>query len=111
MQSSWDKTDTLKVCFCLVSFVEALALGMVPVKIKSFRENPKVLGIANAFAGGVFLAICLMHIMPEQSESWQGLSGEKIEKIKFFPFPYLLLVLGYTLILVIDRVFFDAHDL
>jgi zinc transporter 1/2/3 len=48
-----------------VAFLEAFGMGMVPILVKSFRENPKMLGIANAFSGGVFLAICLMHIMPE----------------------------------------------
>ena len=28
-----------------------------------------------------------------------------------FPIPFLLLVLGYTFILVIDKVMFDAHDI
>ena len=113
VKSGWDKTQTLKLSFICVVFVEAMALGMVPVKIKSFRENPKMLGIANAFSGGVFLAICLMHIMPEQSESWASLGEEGTisDKIKNFPVPYLLLVGGYTLILVIDRVLFDSHDL
>jgi zinc transporter ZupT len=51
--------------FIFASFIEALAFGMIPVKVKSFRESPRILGIANAFSGGVFLAIALTHIMPE----------------------------------------------
>ena len=56
---------TLKILFIIVSFIEAAALGIIPVKSKKFQESPMVLGIANAFSGGVFLAIALMHIMPE----------------------------------------------
>jgi len=51
--------------FVFVSFVEAFGMGMIPVLSKTFRESPKILGVANAFSGGVFLAIALMHIMPE----------------------------------------------
>ena len=40
-------------------------MGMIPVKVKSFRESTNILAIANAFSGGVFIAIALMHIMPE----------------------------------------------
>jgi zinc transporter 1/2/3 len=65
VDEGWNKNDTLKIVFIFISFIEALSLGLVPVKVKSFRESPKILGVANAFSGGVFLAIALMHIMPE----------------------------------------------
>ena len=55
----------LKLGFIIAAFLEALLLGLIPVKSKVFRESPKILGIANAYSGGVFLAISLMHIMPE----------------------------------------------
>ena len=55
----------LKIGFIVAAFLEAIIMGIIPVKSKSFRESPKVLGIANAFSGGVFIAIALMHIMPE----------------------------------------------
>ena len=84
-------------------------MGMVPVKVKSFRESPKILGVANAFSGGVFLAIALMHIMPEQTEAYSNADINK--DLRDYPMPYLLLVAGYTFILVIDRVLFDSHDI
>ena len=55
----------LKWGFIVFNYLEALIAGLIPVKSKKFRESPKVLGIANAFSGGVFIAIALMHIMPE----------------------------------------------
>lgn len=64
-KTGWDKNDWLKLGFIIVSFFEALVMGLIPVKSKSFRESPRILGVANAFSGGVFLAIALMHIMPE----------------------------------------------
>ena len=64
-ETGWSKNDWLKLGFIIVSFTEALVMGLIPVKIKSFRESPRILGVANAFSGGVFLAIALMHIMPE----------------------------------------------
>jgi zinc transporter 1/2/3 len=82
-------------------------MGILPVKSKTFKESPKILGIANAFSGGVFLAIGLTHIMPEEVNAWNELhEGEKT-----FPWPYLILVLGYTLMLTIDKVVFDAHEI
>ena len=54
-----------KVGFIVIAFLEGFISGMIPTWSKSCRESPKILGIANAFAGGVFLAIALMHILPE----------------------------------------------
>ena len=51
--------------------MEAWGVGVIPVFCTAFSENPKVLGIANAFTGGIFIAIALMHILPEQAEAWE----------------------------------------
>ena len=61
---TWD-IKTVKVLFMVISFLEALGLGVIPVFSSKFKSSPMILGIANAFSGGVFLAISLMHIMPE----------------------------------------------
>ena len=62
-----------KVGFIVLVMLEALIAGLFPTWSPSCRENPKILGIANSFAGGVFLAIALCHIMPESIETWNGL--------------------------------------
>lgn len=73
------------------------------------------MGIANSFAGGVFLAIALVHIMPEQSASYieykKEKGGDAADKDEFFPLPEFLVFCGYTLILIIDKVMFDTHAL
>ena len=61
----------LKSIFIVTAFLEAAIVGCIPVVSQKFTESPCVLGVANAFSGGVFLAIALMHIMPEQSETWE----------------------------------------
>ena len=65
-----DGVTWLKIAFIIVIFLEALISGMVPTWWSECRESPKILGIANSFAGGVFLAIALMHITPEMIETW-----------------------------------------
>ena len=67
------------------------------------------MGIANSFAGGVFIAIAFMHIIPEQIETWSDLP-EHVGK-DVFPMPELLVFFGYTLILIIDKVLFDSKAL
>ena len=73
---------------------------------KKCRESPKILGVANSFASGVFIAIALVHILPEEAELW-----EEINPGSVFPLPYFLMFVGYTLILIIDKVLFDTHAL
>ena len=107
----------LKICFIVISFLEAMIAGLIPTWSSSCRESPKILGIANSFAGGVFLAIALMHITPEMIEGWNSLDRnlspypecEPNEKV--FPMPELLIFVGYSIILIIDKVLFDTHAL
>ena len=63
----------LQICFIVAVFFEALIAGMIPTIWTSCRESPKILGIANSFAGGVFLAIAFMHIMPEMITAWNDM--------------------------------------
>jgi len=62
-----------KIGFIVVSFAEAAIAEMIPTWSPSCRESPKILGIANSFAAGVFLAIALMHITPEMIETWNNM--------------------------------------
>ena len=98
--------------FILFCFAEAFVAGLVPTWSSSCRESPKILGIANSFAAGVFLAIAFMHILPEQSEIWTDHTiAEKGENAKIFPLAELITFLGYTFILILDKVLFDTHAL
>jgi zinc transporter ZupT len=55
----------LQVGFCVEIFFESFLTGLIPTWSKSCRQSPAIMGIANSFAGGVFLAIALVHILPE----------------------------------------------
>ena len=97
-----------KIIFIFVCFFEGFLCGVFPTYSKDCRENPKVLGVANAFACGVFLAIALIHILPEEAEEW---SLEHPDATNLFPLPYFLMFCGYTLILFVDKVAFDSSAL
>ena len=100
----------IKISFIVVAFAESFLSGMLPTWSESCRSSPKILGIANSFAGGVFLAIAFMHITPEEIEAWNELEVKK-GVTKVFPLPELLIFVGYTFILLIDKVLFDTHAL
>ena len=98
-----------KISFIIVVFFEALLSGAFPTYSESCRESPKILGIAKSFAGGVFIAIAIMHITPEQIETWNDLPRNEGKEV--FPLPELLIFFGYTLILILDKVLFDTSGL
>ena len=107
-----DANFWLKIGFIVMSFFEAFITGLIPTWSKSCRESPKILGIANSFAGGVFIAIAFMHITPEMIEGWNEINQDKIDAgDKVFPLPEALIFCGYTFILIIDKVLFDTHAL
>jgi len=54
-----------KLGFIVIALLEGCLCGMIPTWWTDCRESPKILGIAQAFAGGVFLAIGLVHMLPE----------------------------------------------
>ena len=93
-----------KALIVLIFLADAMGMGLIPVYSKAFSESPTVLGIANAFSGGIFLAMSVMHIMPDQVENYAELKGEST-----FPLPFLLIVIGYTFMLIIDKVLYNTH--
>ena len=105
-----DTATILKIVFIFIFFFLTLFSGILPAKNAKCKDNQTILGIANSFAGGVFLAISLMHIMPEEVGDYNELYEDEIAAGKrVFPLPYLIFFCGYTFILVIDRVLFDSH--
>jgi len=43
-------------------------LGLIPAYSKFFRSSKVILTLMNCFAGGVFLAMAFIHILPESAE-------------------------------------------
>lgn len=45
-------------------------IGLIPAYSKHCRKNENALSFMNAFAGGVFLAMAFVHILPEAVETY-----------------------------------------
>src|SRR5688572_1293471 len=86
----------LKIGFIFFIWLWAFMSGVLPLKIKSCRDSQKFLSLASAFSGGVFLAMALIHILPEAVESYYN--DVKEGDTGAFPLPYLLVFCGYTLV-------------
>jgi zinc transporter ZupT len=103
-----DDVFWVKIAFIVVCFFEAFISGVFVTFSKGCRESPKILGIANSFAAGVFIAIAIVHILPEEAALWEEIYPDAEN---LFPLPYFLMFCGYTLILILDRVAFDSKSL
>jgi zinc transporter 1/2/3 len=58
----------IKFGFAFIIFVVAVVAGILPAKVKSCGKNKTFMSLANAFSGGLFLAIALVHVLPEVSD-------------------------------------------
>ena len=102
-----DSALILKIVFIFVYWLLSFFSGLLPVKVPALKNSTKWAGISNCFAGGIFLAISLIHLLPEGNEALnEGCGGDC-----GYPWAFLIGLLGYILILFIEKVAFDAHDM
>lgn len=95
----------LKFCLCGVIYAASIAAISIPLISRRFKNNAPWNSLANAFSGGVFLAIGLMHLLPESSESFSEATGSS------FPYGPLLAICSFTFVMYIEKVAFDTHKL
>ena len=136
-ESGDDKTLMgLKIALIIILFF-IVYLGLIPAYSKYCRSSQLTLSLMNCFAGGVFLAMAFIHILPEAVEQYYGaMLGEEdahgghrllqaagnttlatpaaeeeehADRHGIFPLPYLMFFVGYCIILLIDRVFAGEH--
>ena len=102
------KDDTLNTILKIISIISMLLMGfffgIMPYCIKSCRNSTKFLNISNAFSGGLFLGIGLFHVLPEGDEKIR-------EKWPKLPWAYFIAFLSYALILFVEKVLMDSHEL
>merc|ERR1719470_405149 len=107
---------TEKVITLLAMTVITFLFGMMPLKLFSqLRHNPDVssrirwrmlISFSSCFAGGVFIAACLLDLLPDVEEK----ISQVLEEIKDqynvdldYPVAQFIMVFGFFLILVIEQ--------
>jgi hypothetical protein len=63
-----EKGLLIKCIYILGSFVVTILVGCFPISSKSFHASQKWTGISNAFAGGIFFSVGMLHLLPESAE-------------------------------------------
>ena len=58
----------LKILSVLVVFVEISLFGYLPYIWTNVGQNKRIMSIVGCFAGGLFLALAFLHILPEAND-------------------------------------------
>ncbi len=92
----------------LVCMLLCVGFGILPKLWDRCGKNEEALSYLNCFSAGLFMAMSIVHMMPESAEIYMGWAKkEGIERP--FPLPYVCFFLGYLLILAVDRVAAKAY--
>ncbi|CAK66732.1 unnamed protein product (macronuclear) [Paramecium tetraurelia] len=92
---------------CMITFfMLILIVGSLPIRLKAFKSNKKLLAYMGAFSGGLFLAVGLVHLLPEAAENFEQSFDDDEEH---FPFAYAISIASFALILFIEKIITDHH--
>ncbi|XP_042347831.1 zinc transporter ZIP1 [Plectropomus leopardus] len=92
-----------------------LLFGFIPARVKWFRNtngtetHRTVLSLISCFAGGVFLAACLLDIIPDYlSDINAELAAQQVETN--FPFPEFIMAAGFFTVLILERIVLNCRE-
>ncbi|KAK1891324.1 Zinc transporter ZIP1 [Dissostichus eleginoides] len=92
-----------------------LFFGLIPARIKWFRDTNRtelhrtVLSLISCFAGGVFLAACLLDIIPDYlSDISAELDVRKVETS--FPLAEFIMAAGFFMVLILERIVLNCRE-
>jgi zinc transporter 1/2/3 len=101
-----------KIIAAFILWLIIMLFGLLPIKSTKFQSNPTLLSLSNCFSGGLFVAIGLIHILPEAHADLEGQREQKQLKAneEVFPLYYILCLATFSFILFIDTVLFNNND-
>ncbi|KAJ4947610.1 hypothetical protein JOQ06_009644 [Pogonophryne albipinna] len=95
--------------------VLTLLFGLIPARIKWFRDthgtelHRTVLSLISCFAGGVFLAACLLDIIPDYlSDISAELAVRKVETS--IPLAEFIMAAGFFMVLILERIVLNCRE-
>ncbi|XP_056268525.1 zinc transporter ZIP1 [Pseudoliparis swirei] len=92
-----------------------LFFGFIPARVKWFRDtngtelHRAVLSLISCFAGGVFLAACLLDIIPDYlSDMKAELAARSVTTS--FPLPEFIMAAGFFMVLILERLVLSCRE-
>jgi zinc transporter 1/2/3 len=99
----------LKLLAAVVLWAVIFGFGLIPIKWKRVRSNKRAMAYSNCFSGGLFVAIGLIHILPESHFYLEAQQEHPTGKHQKQPFPlsYVICLLTFSLLLFIDKIWLN----
>ncbi|KAB5558973.1 hypothetical protein PHYPO_G00023450 [Pangasianodon hypophthalmus] len=104
---------TVKISALVGLLILTVFFGFVPVRMKFFRETSgteihrTVLSLISCFAGGVFLAACLLDIIPDYlSDISAQLQDTDID----YPLAQFIMACGFFIVLIVERLVLSCNE-
>lgn len=63
-------TILLQSIYLIITFIVTLIFGLLPYKTNFLKKFTLFMGLLNAFSGGMFLSMGVVHILPEAIETY-----------------------------------------
>ncbi len=67
-----------------------------------------LLGFLNCFAGGVFLGVTFLHLLPDITEEWEKIFNKVLKTS--YPLDQFLVVIGFFMVLVIEQMAYACQS-
>ncbi|XP_034385435.1 zinc transporter ZIP1 [Cyclopterus lumpus] len=93
-----------------------LIFGFIPARVKWFRDtngtelHRTVLSLISCFAGGVFLAACLLDIIPDYLSDINAELEARSVKTSF-PLPEFIMAAGFFMVLILERFVLNCREM
>lgn len=93
---------TVKVISFLAILAIAIVGGLIPLISAKYTNSERFFSLGNAFAGGLFLGVGFIHLLPEGIEMLSIYSE--------FPWGAVTATIGFAALLLIDRILFPESQ-
>lgn len=105
---NWIKPNMAKLCIALGLFCGTMLFASIPVLLSRRSHSRRfmvrhVLTGLSCLGGGVFLATCFLHLIPEATEKMDNALVDAKIDINL-PLPYAIIIAGFLLVLILEQV-------
>ncbi|XP_035678633.1 zinc transporter ZIP1-like [Branchiostoma floridae] len=110
-----ESVTVVKIAAILVTFILTMIFGLGPAWFVSgrkqrYKQRGRTPALLSCFAGGVFLATCLLDLIPDVEEELNlALAGSHLS-YPGFPLPMLVVAMGLFMVLTVEQVALKYHS-
>nr|XP_002740188.1 PREDICTED: zinc transporter ZIP1-like [Saccoglossus kowalevskii] len=109
-----DSLIWIKVVVLVGLLLVVMVFGLLPLKLATILKtkrlgSARILRLLSCFAGGVFLATCLLDLLPEVTSQFDAVF-ERMNVQMNFPITGLVVTIGFLLILAVEEVVLGCKE-